>query len=435
MKISFLEQPNKHHKYTYCLLYELMRLNNIPVVPPEEAELFLISLDDVDDFTHVKQARRIAGKRPLIAGGIECFVGNYLLGWCDALVVGEGFEFFEALGKAKSIEELYSLPYVWTKEKTRVIPSTRIDIEKLPVARLTKKSYSYLAGRGCQGKCAFCTAGFVYPRWSNDPLNLEKAARQAESGGGKITFVTNDSSELLISGMTQSIRVDRYLQAPNKYKAAMLHLGIEGFSEERRKWFGKYISDETLYRLWDVLAINRQNAEIFFILNFPETYVEMMNFAESVPFTMDKTPRFMIKLTQFNPCPQTPLWTYDMNQFEYLSKIQIKQFRYALAARNSRFKMFPIRGNARSLWRGLIRRATPEEAVLVGKDPGAAMEIQPYLEWIHSAGLAHLMDKSGYMPASQIVAPFRELRDRTAARLGMPEVKYYSDLAVQDGAR
>jgi hypothetical protein len=434
MNIHFIEHGNKINKYTYRLLYQLMQQGNISIVDEKAADLILISIDDPDDLAMVRRARKIAGKRPLIAGGFECFMGEYLLTYCDALNVGEGFEFFEALGKAKHVEELYDLPFILTRSKLRIIPSTRIDKDILPLVRITSHAYYYLAGRGCHGKCAFCSTGFVYPGWSNDEGKIEQAYKYAKDKKARITFITNDSEELKFSDAAQSIRIGTYLKQPNRYRSSLLHFGIEGFSEERRKYFYKPIPDDQLYQLIDVLEEQRQEAEFFFILNFPNTYEEMMKFAENITMSAKTFPRIFIKLTQFNPCPHTPLWTYDIKQFEYLTIQQIKDFRRAISARNARFRMFPVRGNARSLWRAIIRRCSfDDETVRLGSDPGSKMGIKPYLDYLNNIGLADLMTYDGrLMPSSQIISPHRELRDKFALQRGMMPVNYKCDPVAEE---
>lgn len=82
----------KHGLYTYTTLYHIARHYGVSMTEtPDDANVILVSVDSAHDFPSVRTARRIAGRRPLIAGGFECFAGEYLLSVCDALVVGEGF--------------------------------------------------------------------------------------------------------------------------------------------------------------------------------------------------------------------------------------------------------------------------------------------------------------------------------------------------------
>jgi radical SAM superfamily enzyme YgiQ (UPF0313 family) len=425
MNVHLVETPDKHNKYTYRLLFELMRINKICVVSdPKDADLFLVSVDDPSDLPLVKRARKIAGDKPLIAGGFECYAGEYLLAYCDALNVGEGFEFFEALGKVDRIEDLYNAPYILTKDKARVIPSTRIDNEILPLVRLAERHWYYLAGKGCIGKCAFCMTSFTQPYWNNDTERIKLAYSTVKARKHNVTFITNDSRPIPFGGVSQSVRVVDYLKNPVKYKSQILHFGIEGFTEERRRWLGKPIKDADILELIYVLTEQRQNAEFFFITGFENSYSEMMAFINTVPCSAKLYPRIFIKLTGFEPSPHTPLWTYDIRKIEWLSEKQFDTFHNGLKAKNLNFRLFAQLAPAKKIWRAIVRRANPDEIKLIEREPDK-ISPEDYIQEIDSKGLGHLLTYSGYpMPSSQIVTPWKNARDKFSNLLGMDPVNY-----------
>jgi radical SAM superfamily enzyme YgiQ (UPF0313 family) len=432
MKIHLVKDSNKLRKYTYRTLDLLMEIHAIDSSEPEDADLFLVSVDDPDDLPLIKRARKLAGDRPLIAGGFEGFGGEYLLSYADAVCVGEGFEFFEVLGRTRNVDELYELPYMLTKEKQSVYPSTRIDVDRLPLVRIGPKLWYYLAGRGCRGKCAFCMTGFCYPGWHNSSIQLKRAVQYVEAQGHRLTLITNDSAEVDVSSksrMVQSVRVKDYLKDPGRFKGAgMLHFGIEGWTEEQRRDFSKPIPDHMIMELIDILGKQRQPAEFFFIVGLPGTYDLMLDFANRVPVCAEPYPKVFIKLTRLDPSPHTPLWSYDLRRLERISATQFRTFHNAIKERNIRFRLYPMRGDARQTYKAVIRRCAPYEVKQVGSEPSPRTDDDAYMEYLDGSGLSHLLTYDGRpMPNSQIVTPWRKVRDRMADRLGMIPVAYKSD--------
>ena len=438
MKVFFVESGvGKRNKYTYRTLYTMMDKFGVHVVQSvDESELVLVSMDDPDDLPSLRRARRVAKERPLIAGGFECFCGEYLLAYADACNVGEGFEFFAALGRAKSVDELYDLPCVLTKKKRRVVPSIRIDAGKLPLVRVGKRLWYYLAGRGCKAKCAFCLTSFAQPHWGNFDYLIRHAEAHVSRAGGKITLISNDSGEIARAPKirnVQSVRVIDYLKSPQLYRNAnMVHFGIEGFSEKHRRYYSKPISDNDLFSLIAHLQQRKKpEAEFFFIPGLPGTFEAMMEFAEFVPACAQVYPRIFIKLTGLNPMPHTPLWTLGIDDLELLTDEQIAEFRRVLKSRNVGFRLFPVRARSRELWRAAVRNCSPDETARLGSQPNAKMPVDVFLRHLDDSDLFHLLRYDGRpMPNSQIVTPWRKLRDKMADRRGLRSVNYKVSIDV-----
>ena len=440
MKAYLIMMKKKINLYTERTLKMMCQRSGIELVlDPSEADLILVSVDDPDDLPLVKKANILAKKRehpiPLIAGGFEGFGGEYLLAYCDAVNVGEGYEFFAKLGTLKHPEDIYDEPYVLTRDKQIVYPSYRIDTESLPLVRTGKRAWYYLAGRGCRGKCMFCETSYAYPKWHNFPSNLEKAINHVESMHHNLTFITNDSSELkgiTSSRIVQSVRVDDFIKEPSRFAGAnMLHFGIEGWTEEQRKWYAKPITNEKIYHLVELLQEYKQPAEFFFITGLPGTFDLMMEFAQQMPLRPQPYPRIFIKLTRLDPSPQTPLWSYDLTKLDLLSRKMVKDFMNELSARNKGFRIFPVRGDAKHVFRPILRHCSPDELPMIGKEPEGNTEQASYFDFIYSQGLGHLITYDGRpMASSQIVTPWREMRDRMALSHGMTPINYKSQGAI-----
>lgn len=427
MKFHLVRDPKKNGLLTYRTLETIAGHYGLDLnTPPAEADCFLVSVDDVDDLPLVRRARKIAKDKPLIGGGFEAFAGEYLLNFCDGMNVGEGYEFFEEAGHTRSVDALLTLPYVLTRGKNKVHPSEKIDQSLLPLVHTTPKHYYYLAGRGCKGKCAFCMTGFVYPGWHNSEENLSDAYDYTKARKMGIPFVTNDSAPIMRMNTAQSVRVRDYLADPKRYKAKFLHFGIEGFSESRRKWFGKPISDDEIQELMATLTRMRQPSEFFFIVGFPGAFEEAMEFARRVPISLSFHPKIFIKLTMFEPSPHSPLWTYPIGKIEDFTPQQYKDFQNELHSRSMQFTLFPQRGFAKCLYRALSSTSSTEDFAAMPKIP---VTTDPaYFDGLR-ASHPHLFEYDGRpMPNSQIISPWRKTRDKFAALLGMKPVNYKCDL-------
>lgn len=101
--------------YTAATLRTLMKKYGITETTPEKADVIWVSISHTDDLPTIKNARKIAGKRPLIMGGFESFFPVPYLAYADAICVGEGLEMIEAWGRIGY--EALELPCFATREK------------------------------------------------------------------------------------------------------------------------------------------------------------------------------------------------------------------------------------------------------------------------------------------------------------------------------
>ena len=450
LKVALFTSSKAETSYSTRVLEQLIKINGLELVPdpkdPDSVDVFLCSNHDpsAEQIAYVRKARKLANKgtkgQVVIAGGFEAFGGEYLLNYADYLVVGEGFNFFERLGKCRNtdeVRELADLPYCWTKEKKRVEPSTDVYYDQLPLAKTGEKTYYYLAGRGCTYKCAFCETGFAYPA-SHTPENMiEKALTYVETHtkGGRITFVTNDSVELHRQSPNTnalSMRVMDYVrQGENYHQASFIHFGIEGWTEEQRKWFAKPIPDEMIKEFILRLIERKQQAELFFITGQPNTLAGMHQFAETVPGYAKPYPRFFIKTTRLEPSAHTPFWSYHLDEIESVTEKERKDWYNYLQGFNKAFRVFAMLANARSAWRCAVRRTSTLEETewFMANFPPARTSSESFLERLTDAGFGHLIrwPEGRPLPGTQVVTPYRSLRDKLAERRGMPPVTYWHD--------
>ncbi len=381
--------------YTRAVLESYCKAAGVPIVKDiEESAVVWFSCCDPDDLSALKKTHRDAKGKPIIMGGFDAFLTRAYFAWVDAMVIGEGWEFISTWGK--SPKDALELPCVATSPKDDVTPSNTIAWENIPILKPPggKRLY-YLGGRGCKGKCKFCATSWTQP-YVNAPQGLIKQViKYAESVGGRLSLVSNDSDPVVESSVVnaQSVRVVDYLKEPKRYKSTMLHLGIEGWTEKCRANMSKPIRDDEIRALIRALKHNKQKAEFFFILNYPGFEHGMIEaFAESViEADADKSPTIHVKMTYFDPCPHTPWADYDISGARW---VDTKQVFKMLNSRNKRIRVFPTRSVARAAWRTCFHRATPEEALRLGKEPtetNCAEAMPLFVQRLEGLGLTHLL--------------------------------------------
>lgn len=382
MTISLMTSSAGAGMYTAATLRHLCARHGVQIVGEAVADALWVSVCDPDDLPVLQRARAIARGRPVVMGGFEGYCGVPYLAWADAVVVGEGFEFIEAWGR--NPDDALRLPCVLTRARGEAKASYRIDWADVPLVRMPGgKRYYFLSGKGCKGKCKFCLTSWAQPHVICDPQRL--SAAHAAIAGGTMNLVSNDSDAQLLTIRTssRSVRVRDYLADPERYRATMIHFGIEGWTETARREMGKPITDDDVRLLFDVTANRRQRSELFFIVSYPGFRAEdVERFAEDVlPVDPAGVPSIHAKLTYFDPCPHTP-WANEAIGLEF---VDMRATFAAFNCRNKRVRVFPSRSQARSAWRTVLHRCTPEQAVALGpcpsdtNNPGSMMRFRSAL--------------------------------------------------------
>ena len=392
--------------YTEGVLHRLCRLNNIDLVDDAgQADILLVSMCDPSDLPLLIAARSDSNGQPVVMGGFESYFGVPYLAWADAVSVGEGFEFFRVLGCGG---DWRNLSCVLTREKDAT-PSYLVDWSNLPVIKTGKRKAYYMAGRGCHNKCKFCATSWVQPYQVNNKRLLQKVSAQVNSKGCKVTFICNDSRDIPRSKAVNaaSVTIRDYLKAPSVYKSGMLHFGVEGWTEQERKNYGKPITTESICELLECTKRQKQRVELFMIAGRSDWSLDVVReFVAQLPQDTYHLPTVHVKLTYYDPCPHTPLaQTEPATQYADIEKV----FRI-FNAHNKRFRVFPVRSLARSNWRTVLHRCTPEEAVLLGGEPTDTNTPQSriaFLESLKTKGLDHLAGAIEFVPCSRIKTQYK----------------------------
>lgn len=406
MKVKLWTDPgNFGASYSEALLKKLCKTNNMDIVK-NNPEMHLVSMCDPADLPLLKAARTESKGEPVIMGGFEAFFGEPYLAWADGVSVGEGFEFFEHVGAGKDWRELKS---VLTKNKDKVFPSYRVDWNKCPVVRTGKKKAYYLAGRGCHNKCKFCATSWVQPNKQQSYSRLKRVGEMVAKKKCKATFICNDSREIprMKSVNAASVTVKDYLKNPVRYKSSMLHFGIEGWSEKERRGFSKPIKDADLIKLINATKRHKQRCELFFIVGRPGFSLDAVRkMADMLPTDTDHLPPIFVKVTYFDPCPHTPL-AKTSPATEY---VDIEKTFRIFNSRNKRFRVFPCRSLARSNWRTVLHRCSPEQAIRLGKEPSDTNKAGSRTRWMETLDkdLQKLGGGIDFEPCSKIKTRYKE---------------------------
>jgi len=350
--------------YTVAMLRSLMKHAGIEETAMATADALWVSVCDPTEVGMLVKARVSARGRPVIMGGFEAFFGEPYLAWADAVVVGEGWEFIRAWGQDPAAA--MNLPCVLTKDReARASYDCAFDLA--PLLKVPGDGrYYYLGGRGCHRKCLFCATGWTQPNQHNQ--NVRAAISQARSAGGRgLTIIGNDGRDLVPGfANAKSVTVHDYLMDPEKYKSPMVHLGIEGWTQDDRKLLGKPISDVDIGRLFAASKWAKQKMELFLIVGYPGWDSSRIgSLLAAIPTDAANGPSVHFKTTYFDPCPHTPLSRSAVSD-EWLD---CKQLFRELNSNNKRIRVFPTRSKARSAWRTAFHRCSPDEACALGPEP------------------------------------------------------------------
>jgi hypothetical protein len=220
-----------------------------------------------------------------------------------------------------------------------------------------------------------------------------------------LTCVGNDSRAVQDGAVanTQSVTAEDYVANPKRYKCKMIHVGIEGWTEQERRDYGKPLSNDMIGRLFDTTAEHRQQMELFFIVGRAGWSMDVVRqfVDDCMPAHSGSAPKVCVKCTYFNPCPHTPM-SRDPCASVFCDTKQVWRI---MAACNRRVRVFPTRSLARIAWRTILRRCTPEQAVALGPEPGWANTpdgLLRYVDKLVKRGLAHLVDRIGWEPCANI---------------------------------
>ncbi|MCP4493418.1 MAG: hypothetical protein GY820_39840 [Gammaproteobacteria bacterium] len=385
--------------YTTGVLHKFCEMNGVAVTTDKsKADILLVSMCDPSDLALLKQARKDSSGQPVVMGGFEGYFATPYLAWADGANVGEGLEFFKALGSGA---DWRMLPCVLTRNDSEAHASYEIDWTQFPLVKTGKRKAYMLAARGCHNKCKFCATSWVQPHQMQPQERLVAIMQRAKGLG--VTMICNDARGLpkmkRLNGT--SLTVKDYLASGSSVRAMIYRFGIEGWTEDQRREFGKPVTDEQIVQLIELTKQRKQRCELFFLVGQRANPLsDVRALAELIPQDTKHLPSIHVKMTYFDPCPHTP-FHQSMPALHYIDTK--KAFRI-LNARNKRFRVFPTRSVARSNWRTVLHRCTPEQAVRLGPEPRDTNTEDSREAWLKTldCDLRELAGEISHTPCSEI---------------------------------
>lgn len=317
--------------------------------PIRDANVELVSLCDVDDFGSVLDPPPTGWVRYI--GGSESFNERLCGYFADHVVVGEGFEFFNACRSGRPPTEA---PYLFTPGQSGiVVPSTNIVWPECPMFQVGPKKVMVLAERGCRNKCRFC-----YTSWTTRPAQNPRI--KLPDGKWVVNLIANENATTDDDGAAvKSAKVRDYVSMSGATAARCKHwrLGVESFTEAGRRRLGKPITNEELREVFRLSKRWKHNLTLF-VIGGLEPEDSVLEFLSTVDRTEDMRPVILVKVTYFNPNLHTPMAGYDIRTLHNWNHDKLFG---RLKGASVRFRLVMREDPGRSIWRGLAHRARSAE--------------------------------------------------------------------------
>lgn len=361
MRIYWYKSKSQVNEFTVKLLEYWFRVNGGEnVSDTENPDIVAVSICSSREITTLVSAKKKADSLgvPLLVGGSESYIGATLLAWADYLCVGEGYGLVKDLAK-NGFDALKRGNVLCRDDMFREVnPDYEIPWLKLPAIQTAEKSYYFLHGRGCHKKCKFCFTSWTQPHQVIDSRCVYRVKKSIPKGK-HIIYVTNDDG--MIASGAGSTTVKRFLEYETDKWPKVIRLGVEGITEERRKFFSKYISTEQLAdAIKKSIKIKRQ-LQLFFIIGFCDdpkdgVFDELANIigVEKVRF-----PRIYFKFTWFESSPHTPLGRFDLKNLDFFD---CEKNLLSMRAISGRYRLFKPGKQGSAVWNSVFRRLPPDLA-------------------------------------------------------------------------
>jgi len=359
MRIYFYETKNESRCGTNMLLKHLLRKENIEVVTdPVLCDFVFVSLYDITVFDRLYKAKQLF-KQPIVCGGDVAKL-DIVLNYADYIVRGEAYNFIEELGKLKNNEDIINIPNVWTSNKKGTI-DYKIKYSKNPIIKASPKTYYYYGGKGCPQKCKYCFYSHNN-EYSQIPKDYVIKALKKIPKSGKLYltsayFPYPEINDYLLKKLGMiDLKNSHYLK--KRFPCRSFRMGIEFFTEGKRKQMGKPIKNEKITETVNK-SLEWKHEIVMYMMAGLEQQEDMYQFISLFPeYHKTYSPRITIHFQYIDFNENTPLENINVTQrYDFDTKLLQKEFNL----KNRRVRVGPIKYKAFSTYRTLLQRTKTKD--------------------------------------------------------------------------
>lgn len=328
MKFYIWNKKDKNvTQYTFYLLRYLALLNNHEITNINNCDFILVSLCDVSQIIDLYNIKKNNPTKKIIVGGHFAIFFKLCILFSDYVNIGQGFEFF----KCQDEKEIRQLSCIYYNNCNKIIiPSILVEWSKIPICKITKKSYYYLNSIGCKNKCKFCLTSWTNMYQYNSKERIQDILLKNKDK--KINFISNENDNTCdVKEHRKSIMLKDFLNIKTHY-CNYYRIGLEFATEENRKKNGKFFTDNML--MVAILKAIKEKVRIqFFCISGYEPKELWYNLFSKLP-ALDEGWEIKFKFTNLSYEMFTPIYQelkninidyyMDQDDIEYIFKTYIQ---------------------------------------------------------------------------------------------------------------
>lgn len=277
----------------------------------DRADIALVTSTSAVEAPKIKRLKSRLGV-PVVVGGAGAFCPySYIQYGADAVVLGDGERFLNALAKGGG-SEAFNLPNVMTQDRLNPTVDSGFDYD-CPIFTSGEGLHKVVISFGCRHKCLFCLTSWSikFSEYPESDMLIHKLSRLNDSQLRKISYITNDLSQhkwhLRIPKSNYNSFSFSYIKRYGLPNQRQIRMGVEGVSERLRRLVHKPISNSDLVGCSSWMSNNGKNVRWFLIAGLPtETDDDWDELKEAVLAWKLNTEKYLLDLSFTAWHPQTP---------------------------------------------------------------------------------------------------------------------------------
>lgn len=376
------------------LAWELAQAG-VPEAPIDSADVVLVTCVDARQADYLRLLRKRYPGRVIVAGGAAGTTPYSLGRYADAVCVGDGQPFMQAL-LTDGLAAAMALPNVWRDGGSEPVEVAQGFPWGCPPIEGEDGAVRVWCGRGCKNRCLFCQTGWAmeyaeHPRPDDLMGQIAALARQ----GKRVAYLSNDPAQHTFAHRLPptghgSYSV-AYMRRAGLPAATQVRIGVEGVSERLRRLVAKPISERDLVDCTAWLNAHGKSVRWFMIAGLPgETDDDWLALRESLRAwkLLASKGVLVLSFTAYGPEPATPLGVMPLDD-GYWQRWQA-------------FREWFFGGQG---WSNRIKLMSPAA-------PTSRLETAMWHMGLSESALRH---GGTWGPNDRVLYPYREARDKAAA--------------------